>query len=352
MKKTFGFLLVVATLSLQVLAQPTNFIKGNIDITYNSRKSGPVKGVKDVYTLNINVCNSAQFHGTITDTPQIMEGYFSKSVTQPRSLNYDIACDVMNPKNPAQTRNVGRMFGVVPIAPDGVYYYDKGTLEIAVLPIGNAGGFNSKFTGTAQGKPMGRPANWLDTVKLNAVSITRSVNGKTTTVTLRKYDRMIFNQHTIGAGPVHLYQSVLVNGELLYDYDKDCWFFNNVTMQYAVNGSVKIDRLSGTIRWVKDKNYKANGESEYQFDVRVNEPPPSEASAFSQNVTDESAFFEVDNSIPALVGTMKYKDQIVNETTLASRVAIDLVGNNLTKQHMMGLGKVLIFSAVVPMNSD
>ena len=344
--------LLLLALCLNVSAETNVFIKGDLTIKYNSRTSTPPpKGAKDIYTLNINVCNSALFHGTITDTPLIMGGLITSSVTQPRSLEYDIACDVVNPKNPAQTKNVGRMFGKVPIDPSGLYKYDQGTLEVSVLPMGNAGGFDSKFGGTAQGKPLVRSSNWIDHLNRQAVDITRSVNGKTMTVVLKRYDKMAFNQHVIGGGPVQVYQPVTVNGEMLYDYDKFSWFFNNITVQYAVGGQLKLDRLTGDIRWVESPNRKTNGEGEYQFDVRVNEPPPNESTAFAA-AGDESAFFETDTSIPALVGTMKYKDTLQGETTLASTVKIDLTGNNITKQQAMVLCKLLIFSSVVPMNAD
>jgi hypothetical protein len=42
--------------------------------------SGPssTKGAKDVYTLRVNVANSALFQGTITDTPQVIDGWVTK----------------------------------------------------------------------------------------------------------------------------------------------------------------------------------------------------------------------------------------------------------------------------------
>lgn len=332
---------------------PAPTIKGTINIKYNTRTlAQPTKGVKDLYTLNINVANSVLFNGTIADQPQIIEGMWNKAVTQPRVLIYDIGCDVVNPRNPAQTKNVGRLFGNVPISSDGTYQYDKGTLEMSVLPMGNAGGFTSKFTGSALGKPMNRPANWMDNLKREAVNITRSVNGKTMTVILKKYDKMAYQPTVLAAGPVAIYQTVMVNGEMLYDYEKYSWFFNNVTVQYPENGVIKIDRLSGTVRWVESPQRKTNGEGEYQFDIRVNEPPPNTAAAFAP-ASDESAFFETDTTIPALTGTMKYKDTIVRgDITTSSVVTVDLTGNNLSKQQTMVLAKMIIFSAVVPMNAD
>jgi len=321
-------------------------IKGTLDIKYNSRTSPGVKGVKDVYTLAINVANGALFQGTITDTPQIIDGYLSKTIKQSRSLYYDINCDLVNPKNTAQTKNVGRLYGKVGIDPDGTYRYDTGSLTVDILPIGNGNQLTSKFGGQALGKPLSRPANWMDTLKCSTVNITRNINGKTTTIALKKYDKMDFRQHVVGAGPLSAYQPVTVNGEMLYDYDKSCWFFNNITLQYAENNLVKIDRLTGTIRWDKKT-------SEYAFDVRVNEPPPNSNAAFeAATSTDESAFFETDTTIPALTGTMKYKDVTKGDVTLSSLVTVELLGRNITKQQVMALSKVIIFSAVVPMNAD
>ena len=325
---------------------PSLPVKGTIDIRYNSRTQPGVKGVKDVYTFDVNVAGATKFNGTIQDTPQLIEGWVNKTVTQARSLVYDINCDLINPKNPAQVRNVGRLYGKVGIDPDGTYRYDNGSLVVDILPIGNGSQLSSKFNGTAVGKPLSRPAGWLESLKCSTVNITRNVNGKATTIALKKYDKMDFRQHVVGAGPLAAYQPVTVNGEMLYDYDKSCWFFNNFTLQYADAGVVKIDRIAGTIRWDK----KAN---EYAFDVRVNEPLVAASAAFEASAsTDESAFFETDTTIPALIGSMKYKDTTKGDVTLNSLVTIDLTGHNITKQQVMALTKTILFSAVVPMNAD
>jgi hypothetical protein len=332
------------------------FIKGTMNITYNTHQNpAGTKGIQDVYDINLNVANSVVFHGKMSDTPQIIEGMFSKSVTQPRTLKYDVDCDVVNPANPSQTRNIGRMYGIVPITSDGVYDYDKSSLVIDILPMGNAGGFTSKFSGQAAGKPLVRPANWTDTIR-ETVNINRLVNGKPMTVSLKRYDKMEFHNVVLAEGPVQIYQPVTVNGQMLYDYDKNCWFFNNFTVQYADNGTVKIDRVTGTIRWVKNAQRKINGLGQYEYDIRVNEPAPDAAGVFAAP-TDESAFFTSNTTVPGLTGTMKYKDTIKDDgtedgLTLSSAVTIDLTGSNITKQQLMVLNKVAIFASVIPMNSD
>lgn len=334
-------MLAVALVASAQTNTPSPTITGSLDIQYGSRtqvdsNGKPTKGAKDLYTIKMNVANSAIFNGTITDYPLVMGGWMGDTVDQRRQLVYDVQCDVVNPKNPGQTKNVGRLFGKVGIEIDGSYKYDQGSLQMSILPMGNAGGFDSKFTGSTVGKPMNRPANWLESMQKTAVSITRSVNGKPMKVTLKKYDKMEFRNHTIGAGPVAIYPSFRVDGEMLYDYDKSCWFFNNF-----IAGQ---DRWSGNIRWIQSA-------SEYQFDIRVNEPPPSESAAFTA-AADESAFFETDTKTASLTGTMKYKDVVKGKQTIASTVLIDLTGNNLTKQQTMALAKIIVFSSAVPMNAD
>lgn len=355
-----SLLVLTTTLAtaLAVSAQSTNpptFIKGAMDIKFNTATEPVVKGkTRNVYRLDIIVANSARFSGTITDTPQIIEGLISKAVTQPRSLYYDITCDVINPNNPAQRKpNVGTMHGSVPISSEGTYRYDDGSFKLDIL---TGTPQTSKFRGMAYGKPLVRPANWLESLKREAVSITRTnpKGGKPVTVTLTKYDKMEFRQCVLADGPSGNYSEVTVNGEMLYDYDKKCWFMNNMTMQYAEGNNIKIDRVTGTIRWMESPQRKTNGEGEYDFDVRVNEPLPTEAASFaSSSQSDESAFFDANNAVPSLTGTMKYKDSLTPDgDTAASHVDIDLNGNLINKQQTMALAKEIIFAAVVPMNSD
>jgi hypothetical protein len=335
-----------------------SFIKGTLNITFNTHQNPPgTKGIQDVYDININVANSALFHGKMTDRPQIIDGWINKAVVQPRSLKYDVSCDIMNPKNTAQVKkDVSKLSGFVNIASSGEYNYN-GSLGFSVLD--RMAGSDSKFSGVAAGKPLGvRPANWLDTLQRQTINITRNVNGKTMTVALKKYDKMEFRSLVLAAGPIPLYSDATVNGEMLYDYDKNTWFFNNMSVNYSVTSAsgeniIKSDRITGTIRWVEDENRKANGKGEYQFDVRVNEPLVNESAAFAASTTaDESAFFSTDTSVPGLSGTMKYQDTLKGDTTLASAVAIDLVGNSITKQQLMILNKIIIFISVIPMNSD
>src|SRR5882672_8358624 len=110
--------LLSLSLAALALAQPQppapeTFIKGDATIRFNTRTStdsdGKAReGITDKYTLAINVANSVLFRGTIEHTPYIHKIVGSSQLAH---LDYSIECDVVNPKNPSQTRNVGRIYG-------------------------------------------------------------------------------------------------------------------------------------------------------------------------------------------------------------------------------------------------
>jgi len=348
-------LIMMAATCAFAQTNPPTFIRGGMSMQFNTKtqtdSSGkPKLGVTDNYQVNVNVCNSTIFRGGISATPLVMGGMLN-SVQQPSSLNFDMHCDVVNPANPAQTKEVGRIYGIVPIDQNGVYRFDDGTLQIAINQIGAAHDFTAKFKGLAAGKPPVKALGLMDTVHKAVMDVSKQVNGKTVTVQVKKYDLMKFQNFVLAGGPVQIYQDVTVNGEMIYDYDRGAWYFKDLTISYMDNGRQLADRISGSILWVEKPDRKTTGLGEYDFDVRVNEPAPGEASVFA-GAADEAAFFTSDATIPCLTGTMKYKDVLRGDATIASNVTIDLSGNKLTKQQAMCLCKLLVFSAIVPMNSD
>jgi hypothetical protein len=344
-----GMVLAVTTFAQTPAA---TFIKGDLNIRFNSRQLNSEgkqrEGITDVYTLNVNVSDSALYRGTIEQRPAIA-GTFGASQTG--QLTYAIDCDVVNPKNPAQSRNVGKIYGVAPVDQNNVYHFADGAVRMSVFPIGAAKGFDSKFGGLALGKPPVKSEGLFAKMQKEALNITRSVNGKATSIAVTKYDKMEFQGLVLAAGPVQIYPDATVNGSMIYDYGRSAWYFHNVSVSYSVDGRALQDKLTGNIRWVEAPNRKTSGEGEYQFDVRVNEPPPSEAAVFA-TATDESAFFATDDLISALVGTMKYKDTMSGDTITSSAINVALTGNKLTKQQAMYLCKLLFMTAVVPLNAE
>ncbi len=327
---------------------PPLAIKGTMKISYATRTqldgSSPKAGVVDTYALNVNVANSVLMKGTVTQLPFIKN---TMSANQLGRVAYDMDLDVVNPANPAQTRNVGRLYGSVPVDERNIYHFNEGeSVKIVVLPIGAAKGFESRFNGLALAKP---PV--VKSLMKQAQEAVRLVSSKGGAIVLTKYDKMEFQNHILPAGPVQIYPETTVTGTMFYDYGRSAWHFNNVTFVYGQEGRRYSDTLTGSIRWVESPARKSNGEGEYQFDIRVNEPPPSESAMFAA-VADESSFFAVDNNTSALTGTLKYRDTIVAGTVTASDVAIDLTSNGLTKQQVMYLGKLIFLSSVVPLNAE
>lgn len=331
------------------LAQPTNkptFIKGTMDIKFNSRTT---PGALDSYTLNLNVSDSALFRGSITNTP-IQTGAFDR-VTRQASIAYNIDCDVVNPANPSQTRNVGRLYGRVPIEASGKYRFDTSTLKVSVVPIGRAQGFESKYGGVAEGRPIAGELGLLKSLKKEVQIISRKVGSKTVSVPVRKYDKMTFISHVIGAGPVQYYPAITVNGTMMYDYDRYCWFFQDVRIAYTEDSKPVEDKITGSIRWIEKPKSGTSREGEYQFDVRINEVPATASDVFAGS-SDEAAFFQVDDSLTALTGAMKYKDVMQGDSPSSSLVSVELTGNKLTRQQCMNFAKLILLTCVVPLNAE
>lgn len=355
MKKIILNTLLAASLILPAFSQtnvPT-FINGGMNMRFNTRtqpaSGGGLKiGEADKYDLNINVSNSAIFRGTVEAKPFI-DGTFS--VAQQGLLTYTLDCDVVNPNNPAQTRNIGKLYGTIPVDKNNVYRFQDGNLRFGIFALGNAKGFESKFAGLALGKPPVVKDGFFAKMKRDALSFSKQVNGKTVVIVVNNYDKMEFQNFVLGAGPVQIYPDTTVNGSMIYDYARSAWYFKDIAVVYALNGRQFQDKISGNIRWVESPNRKTNGEGEYQFDIRVNELVANESAVFAA-ATDESAFFTTDDVAQSLTGTMKYKDVISGSTVVSSTVSIALVGNKLSKQQTMYLCKLILLGAIVPLNAE
>lgn len=336
--------------SANALLLPPTSIRGTMDIKFNTRNSGKT----DDYDIKVDVCHTAFFHGLVNAAAS-STGYVHDA---PGYVKYDIDCDLFNPKNPnTAPMNVGRLIGSVPVDVQNHYNFKDGDLTCSILQHGRAQAFDSKFTGVAVGKPPKKKVVYWASFKKQAqeaITFTRKVNGKPVSVTLKNYDIMEFRQHTLAQGPTPAYPEATVNGTLYYDYNpRNSWFLRDIRVSYADGGIEHTDILSGTVRWVKDKEYDKNGVSYYDFDIRFNEPAQSDAASFDAT-QDDSAFFETDSSVANLTGRMNYRDTFGGKDTsvIASQIQFDLTGNRITKQQAMYTAKLILFSAIVPWNAE
>ena len=349
MKRALPLALVLAA-STAFAQAPVSGINGKIDIDFKAR-TNPEAGVKNVYTLDLRAADTVIFGGKISHLPTIFSSMLGRE-TQGATLEYNLNMAVANPANLSQVRQVGKLVGAVPINRNGTYEYDKGSLRAAVDAMGKAPGFTSAYRGAAAGKPP-KDESKLAAAKKDAIKLTKQVQGKSVSIVVSDYDKMGFSGLVLAAGPAANYPETTVNGDFLYDYERSAWYFQNVIMTYVVDGKTTTDKISGNIKWVESPAYKTNGEGEYQFDVRVNEPEKkaTEEAAFAAT-DDESAFFETDMTIPSLGGTMKYKDQFSGDVVRSSAVTVAITNNNLSKTQVVNLAKLILIASVVPMNSD
>lgn len=356
MKKSTMIALALALLAGSAWAQ----ITGTTDIQFATRTQtdadgNPAPGVQDVYKMDILVANAFGFSGSILGRPTILSSLMG-SEKQSGLLTYSLQLRVLNPANPSQSKTVGILTGGAPIDKNGVYQFGSGNLRVAVDAAGKAAGFVSDFAGTIRGLPP-QDDSMLGAATKKAMTLTKTVKGKSVKLVLTKYDSMEFIGFRLAAGPVLKYAEALVNGSMLYDYERSAWYFNNMSVSYQRDGKTVNDTITGNIKWVPSPGRASNGEGNYEFDVRVNEPAVSQgqgtdAAAVFAAADDASAFFETDTSIPSLTGLVKYKDTMSGETVVGSKVTWELAANQLSDVQQAYLAKLIPLICVVPFNAE
>jgi len=283
-------------------------IKGTMEIDFPTRyqldgSGNPKPGVKDAYKLQLSVTQLLEFGGTIYRVPRLTSEsgiVAAERETQGNQLEYSIDLSVLKPDDPTQKKAVGKWVGVVPIDAEGVYDLagtTKSPHRIQVDAIGKVQAFTEKFGGSLSGKPHAQK-------EAKAVQFVRKIANKEVKIEVRNSDPMRFDSVVLAPGPLPSYPKTVVSGNLDYDYDTGNWLTNGVRFHYTLEGKDVEDIVTGTIKWVEDPARESNGKGHYEFNLRFNEakatPAPSEADAFA-NLSDEDAFFAVDNKMPALV---------------------------------------------------
>ncbi|GIK17204.1 MAG: hypothetical protein BroJett003_21680 [Planctomycetota bacterium] len=341
-----------------------NVIVGTMNIDFRTRteldtsgdyKAGSPKiGVKDEYKFDIIVADTTQFTGTITRQPNIFTKTLQRS-KQSAQLGFDVSLTVMNPKDLKQKKVVGKWVGTVPIdTASGAYQLAGGkaqqsALRIAVDAMGKASAFTDEFAGRLMGKAEKKEG-------LAAYTYKRVVGKKTVEVKVSKSDPMRFDNIVLGKGPAEVYPRTTVNGRLDYDYETGNWYTDGIRFTYNLNGKEYEDIVTGSIKWVEDPNRESNGKGYYDFNLRFNEEKSRTASGESaafENMSDEDAFFAVDNSIPCMTGMISYVDTFGGDGDLptSSQVAFNLNANQLTKAQIMNFFKLWMI-CIGPTNDE
>jgi hypothetical protein len=317
--------------------------RANLDTTGDLKPNSPALGAKDKYKLALNVAKTTQFSGEITRQPNLYSKLIMKR-KQDAELAYSVNLAVLNPKDLKQKKDVGKWVGLIPIDPSsGAYDLTGGAakeraLRIQVDAVGKAPSFQDPFAGRLIGKAEKKS-------DLASYTYKRLVGEKTVQVTVKSVDPMRFENIVLAKGPSENYPRVSVNGRLDYDYETGNWFTDGIRLRYMVDGKEFEDTITGSIKWVEDKDRAVNGKGYYDFNLRFNEDKnkstSTEGAAF-EKLSDEEAFFAVDHSIPCLTGKISYVDTFKGgtDTPLSSKVIYNLNANKLNKQQIVAFFKL------------
>lgn len=339
-------------------------IAGTMEINFNTRtqldnsgnykEGSPRPGAKDEYRFTLSVAQTVEFSGTISRQPNIYTKTFSRTA-QNAALGFDISIAVLNPKDMKQKKVVGKWVGTVPIdTASGAFQLAAGVekespLRIAIDTVGSAQGFADNFGGRLVGKAEKKES-------LAAYTFKRIVGNKTVAVTVKKSDPMRFDNIILAKGPAESYPRTTVSGRLDYDYETGNWYTDGIRFRYSLDGKEFEDVVTGSIKWIEDPNRESNGKGFYDFNLRFNEEKnktaATETAAF-EGLSEEDAFFVVDNTIPCLTGTVEYVDTFVSGSDLpaTSQVTYKLNANKLNKQQIVNFFKLWML-AVGPTNDE
>ena len=326
----------------------------NLDTSGDLKPNSPALGAKDLYKFTLSVAQTTEFSGKIERQPNL----FTKTLArrkQDAQLWYTIDMSVLNPKDLKQKKTVGKWVGTVPIdTATGAYDLAGGRakesqLRMAVDAVGRAQAFVDNFAGRLMGKAEKKE-------NLAEYTFKRVVGTKTVSVTVKKSDPMRFENLILAKGPSENYARSTVNGRLDYDYETGNWYTDGIRFTYNVDGKDYEDVVTGSIKWVEDPDRKANGKGYYEFNLRFNEEKNkkagSEGAAF-EKMSDEDAFFAVDNSVPCLTGRITYVDTFSSNPDMpaSSKVTFALDANKLTKPQIMNFFKLWMV-CVGPTNDE
>ncbi|MDX2114209.1 MAG: hypothetical protein SFZ24_01130 [Planctomycetota bacterium] len=326
-------------------------IAGTMDIDFGTRSrldtSGDLKpgsaavGAADVYKFALRVAQTTEFSGELQRLPNLYTKTLQRK-KQDASLAFDINLAVLNPKDLKQKKVVGKWVGLVPIDPTSGAYELAGSkerpLRIAIDAVGAAKSFTDPFGGRMVGK-----AEKKD--NLAQYTFKRVVGNKTVAVTVKHSDPMRFDNIVLAKGPSENYARTSVSGRLDYDYETGNWYTDGIRFRYTLDGKEHEDVVTGSIKWVEDPARDSNGKGYYDFNLRWNEEKAGKASTESaafESMSEEDAFFAVDNSIPCLTGRISYVDTFASgsEAPASSKVTYALNANKLTKQQIMNFFKL------------
>ena len=332
-------------------------IRGTMKIDFGTRsvsKEGTDSANgKDSYTVKLMVGDGYEFSGQVTRKPFVASGIIKNE--EPEKLLYSITVSWRDPLNlESAKRAVGKLLGVINITSNGVYGFGDSSSNELRLETTYPREFQGRFGGRILGKRKGNE----ESVTAKLRRYTRFFGGKMITIEKSNLDPLGFQDLILPGGPLDSYPETKVTGNLDYDYETGNWLTNGISFEYRDGGKLKRDLVTGSIKWVEDSNRKVNGKGYYDFNLRFNEEEQAkdEGAAFEEvRSLDEGAFFEVDTSVPSIVGKVNYVDKIVpvgeEDVVTSSEVSYQLESNWVSKIQLMNFFKLWLV-IIGPVNDE
>lgn len=318
----------------------------NIDTEGKVPEGYPALGATDTYTIDLTVNDVNNLRGQIKRLPPLPSRVLGRTI-QEGYVGYNLDWIVSN-ADKSKSITAAKWVGAMKLDGYGKYHLTKAPEGVGMLRIAitRPKQIDSFFTGEIQGK-VPENASFFGTAQKNVgslkvtKSILRVVNGKTVKHVIKNADPMLFQNVSLAQGPVTAYPESRLAGEMNYDPEQSAWLVD-LTAAYTVAGTDHTDRFSGSVRWVEDINRTSNGIGWYEINIRVNEPPASEADIVETAAgSSEEDLFAEDASIPGFLGKISYVDQIVDETVVGSKIKYAVDSSQTSKIQNMILAKVL-----------
>lgn len=322
----------------------SNSIKGTIGMNYESRAArlngADTRAVADVYDVDMTIGDTILLVGRLYHVPNQFNSM--GMMTQAGELKADLVISVKSP-DLTKTKDIGKIMGIVPIDARGVYQFNDGSLRAGLNATMRAPAYESKFMGSVQGVSLNENS-WWRKKQLAALEMRKMVRGQQRKIAVTKYDQMVAQGFVIPSFPAQEYAEAEVSGGALYDYEREAWLFRDMTI--TPKGG-RPDHVGGSILWKR-----SNSGGTYTFDVRVNEPQVSAEAAAFMPASSEADFFAEDVTIPGITGTMVFSDTKREDTVVASKATINLVGSQITKAQARNIATTLLVSYIIPMCSE
>jgi|GEM_PF-480745 len=315
-------------------------IDGKVSIEFNSRiaalRGGDLAATTSVdrYTVDLQASNSLQVRGNIFRDPRIISSILGR---EQRPLTYRFDLNLSEKLPSAESASSIPWSGSFMVSRSGEYQFTKSFLLGAGKPV--------------FGRVIGRAEQQSSALKNRLREYTRILPNRSVKVVAKEVDPIRLDNLSLPGGPGN-YPPLRIVGSFDFDYETGNWYAAPLTFNYTEAGVTRTDTITGSIKWIEDPNRATNGRGYYEFNLRLNEAAAQGVGAEdeffqSKKLSDEEAFFAIDNSLPGIFGEVQYQDSFDNSgekpTVIQSEVLYRLKAHGFSATQLANFLKFWVF---------